>query len=242
MAPCQECQENVVFSIAEQPVSLRFDKFTLASTAHERNTLATLVMYKNNVAAKHGSSKSLATNKLWLRELLIKSTYVLWDMYKLSIVISGKWLHFNQLPPSDDASSYNDSELKDQLTAEHYESLALGYEGKTPQTSSSQYVKKHSAALDHKSIVVAIPETCVKLDVPEGAFPKGKTVNISLSVHWGRGEQPPLETNQFIIGPSICCEPDGITFCKPVTLTLPHSARNITSRNITVWTKTSQGK
>ena len=36
--PCQECQKKVEFLIAEEAV---FDKFILASTAHERTTLVT---------------------------------------------------------------------------------------------------------------------------------------------------------------------------------------------------------
>ena len=52
-------------------------------------------LVKHNVAAKHGSSKPLTSNKLWLLELRIKSTCILapipdalWDMCKLSIVYS----------------------------------------------------------------------------------------------------------------------------------------------------------
>ena len=149
-----------------------------------------------------------------------------------------------QLPPGDYALFYDEKELNHQLTVEHYNikeksCLALGYAGTIP---SSQFVKKHTAKLDHKSTVVEIPETCVKLDVPHGAILEGDKVDITLSVHWGSDEHPSLENNQFVIGPTICCEPDGTTFCKPVTLTLPHSAQNISARNLTVWTKTSQGK
>ena len=39
-----------------------FDQFILASATDERTTLVTLVSYKHNVAAKHGSSKPLTTN------------------------------------------------------------------------------------------------------------------------------------------------------------------------------------
>ena len=39
--------------------------------------MVTLVSYKHNVAAKHGSSKPLTTNELWLLELRIKSTRIL---------------------------------------------------------------------------------------------------------------------------------------------------------------------
>ena len=70
-----------------------FYKSILASIAHKRITLVTLVLYKGNVAAKHGSSKPLTTNELWLLELRIKSTRTLapipdalWDMCKFSIL------------------------------------------------------------------------------------------------------------------------------------------------------------
>ena len=60
-----------------------YDKFTLASTAHERPTLATLVSCKHNVVAKHGSSKLLTTNDLWLLEWRIKSTHIYWPPYPM---------------------------------------------------------------------------------------------------------------------------------------------------------------
>ena len=54
-------------------------------------------LVKHNVAAKHGSSKPLTSNELWLLELRIKSTRrlasipnALWDMCKSSI--ETRWL------------------------------------------------------------------------------------------------------------------------------------------------------
>ena len=48
-------------------------------------------LVKHNVAAKHGSSKQLTSNELWLLELRIKSSRILasipdalWDTYKSS--------------------------------------------------------------------------------------------------------------------------------------------------------------
>ena len=76
MTPCQEWQEKVEFSIVQEALVYIFDGVTLASTAHERTTLVTIVSYKHNVAAKHGSSKPLTTNELWLLELGIKSTCI----------------------------------------------------------------------------------------------------------------------------------------------------------------------
>ena len=75
MTPCQECQEKFEFSITVEAVSSRFiHEFILASTAHEWTTLVTIVSYKRNVAAKHGSSNPLTTNEMWLLELWMKST------------------------------------------------------------------------------------------------------------------------------------------------------------------------
>ena len=70
------------------------EKVALASTVHERTTLVTLVSYKDNVAAKHGSSKPLTSNELWLLKLWIKSTPILasipdalWDVCKSFIAV-----------------------------------------------------------------------------------------------------------------------------------------------------------
>ena len=56
------------------------------------NELSWLRSLEHNVAAKHGSSKPLTSNELWLLELRIKSTRILasipdalWDMCKSSI-------------------------------------------------------------------------------------------------------------------------------------------------------------
>ena len=139
---------------------------------------------------------------------------------------------------------YNDQQLRDFRRIADYDIqnksyLQLSFLSEPVLVST---IKQSFATLDYKSTVVEVPETGVQLDVPEGAIPEDKTVDVRLSIHWGRGDGPPLENDQFVIGPSVCCEPDGTTFCKPVTLTRPHSARNITSRNLTVWTKTSQSK
>ena len=138
---------------------------------------------------------------------------------------------------------YNDEELDDHLRVAHYNIHQRSHIQLTVRSKPALITRKqHSATLDYKSTFVEVPETGVRLDVPEGAIPKGETQYIRLSVHWGIDEHPSLENNQFVIGPTICCEPDGTTFSKPVTLTLPHSARNITSRNLTVWTKASKSK
>ncbi|XP_072036295.1 uncharacterized protein [Amphiura filiformis] len=108
------------------------------------------------------------------------------------------------------------------------------------ETNKSLYCIHHSALVDHRSKVIEVPGTSVILDIPEGALADGDAFDVALSVYWGDEFYPPLENNQFVIGPSVCCEPHNTNFLKPVTLTIPHSAGIIASRNITVWTNTSQ--
>ena len=70
--------------------------FSINCTCAYYRWLRSLV--KHSVAAKHGSSKTLTSNELWLLEMRIKSTRILapipdalWDMCKLSIkkIITG---------------------------------------------------------------------------------------------------------------------------------------------------------
>ncbi|XP_072046592.1 uncharacterized protein [Amphiura filiformis] len=101
----------------------------------------------------------------------------------------------------------------------------------------SKYCKEYSATLDHKSTIVEVPDVRVRLEVPEGAIPVAETVEVTISVHMNGKHHPPLENNHFVIGPTVCIEPHNTTFLKPVVLVLPHSAQNITARNVTVWSK-----
>ena len=97
MTPCQECEKKKswIFDRRGGCQVTVFDKFILASTVHERITYHWLrSLVKHIVAAKHGSSKPLTSNELWLLELRIKSTRILapipdalWDMWKLSMYL-----------------------------------------------------------------------------------------------------------------------------------------------------------
>ena len=86
-----------------------FDKFILASTAHAwANYHGLRSLVKHIVTAKHGNSKPLTSNELWLLELRIKSTRILapipdalWDMCKSSVVYqwcaslsNNTWFHY----------------------------------------------------------------------------------------------------------------------------------------------------
>ena len=59
MTPWQDCQEKVKFLTIEGCQFTFFGEVTVSSTAHEWTTLITLVSYKRNEAAEHGSSKRL---------------------------------------------------------------------------------------------------------------------------------------------------------------------------------------
>ena len=96
--------------------------------------------------------------------------------------------------------------------------------------------KRSLATVDHNGLLIEIPDTQAKLTIPEGAIPEGDTVDISFSVYWG-GDHPPLKETEFLSGPVVHCEPNFVKFYKPVTINIPHSARNATSKNVTVWTK-----
>ncbi|XP_072015966.1 uncharacterized protein [Amphiura filiformis] len=141
---------------------------------------------------------------------------------------------------------------------EKVDQMCEGLQGDTH--SKSGYCKEYSATVDHKRQVVKVTNTSVRLEVPEGALRVTETVAINISVYqdgnhhpppYGNqppppdgnhhppdeNHHPPLENNQFVIGPTVCVEPHGMKFLKPVVLVLPHSAQNITERNITVWSK-----
>ena len=72
--PLSRMSKKVEFSITEEVVSSRILIILFYYQLRMRE-LRSLV--KHNVAAKHGSSKLLTCNELWLLELRIKSTRIL---------------------------------------------------------------------------------------------------------------------------------------------------------------------
>ncbi|XP_072015950.1 uncharacterized protein [Amphiura filiformis] len=142
---------------------------------------------------------------------------------------------------SQDCSKAVD-QLKNDIQTKNYskqqekvDQMCEGLQGDTH--SKSVYCKEYSATLDHKHHVVKVPNTSVRLEVPEGALCVTETVEITISVYLDGNHHLPLENNQFVLGPTVCIEPHSAKFLKPVVLVLPHSAQNITERNITVWSK-----
>ena len=101
--------------------------------------------------------------------------------------------------------------------------------------------ERSSAVIDSNGGMVQLNDA--RLQVPEGALPKGKEHTISISLHNGNENGAPvLSDNAMLIGPWVHCEPSGLQFLKPVTITLPHSARNILQRNIKILMSSEIGK
>ena len=70
------------------------------------------------------------------------------------------------------------------------------------------------------------------------------TVEVSITLQKDPDDQQTFDDNQMIITPTVICEPAGMTFNKPVTLTLPHSEEDyqtITKEEIQLWYKLHQG-
>ncbi|XP_072043460.1 uncharacterized protein [Amphiura filiformis] len=86
---------------------------------------------------------------------------------------------------------------------------------------------------------IEVNDTGVSIKIPPGAIPDEEPVEITASVHWDKEYHHTIQGNDIIIGPAIHCKPDGLRFKKPVQITFPHSAENITAKQLAVWTRTS---
>ncbi|XP_072051074.1 uncharacterized protein [Amphiura filiformis] len=96
---------------------------------------------------------------------------------------------------------------------------------------------KTSTYIDERGGQISIDDSCARLKIPAGALPKGQGKLITIGLDWM--QEPPLEDNQWVIGPSMQCEPDGLQFEKPVTLSLEHSAINITTSDVIILSKSN---
>lgn len=94
--------------------------------------------------------------------------------------------------------------------------------------------------IDHRGGRLTIDGTDTSLKIPPGALVVGQEVQFTISVHWGCSNQPALGSNQIPIGPFVHCEPEGIQFSRPVTLTIPQSSANANEEHIKIFTKTSK--
>ncbi len=89
---------------------------------------------------------------------------------------------------------------------------------------------------------IEIPGTGVCIKIPSGAIPDEEPVEITASVHWDKEYHHVIQDNEFVIGPAIQCKPDGLKFKKPVQITFPHSAQQITPKQLSVWTRSFKSK
>ncbi|XP_072051078.1 uncharacterized protein [Amphiura filiformis] len=103
------------------------------------------------------------------------------------------------------------------------------------QQKSNKWTK--STYIDERGGQLSIDGSCARLKIPPGALPKGQGKLITVSLDWV--QDPPLQDNQWVIGPSIQCEPDGLQFNKPVTISLEHSAVNITTGDVIIISKSN---
>lgn len=65
----------------------------------------------------------------------------------------------------------------------------------------------------------------VSLDIPEGALDQERL--ISLGILWDDKLKPKLSKKQTMLSPIVLCQPSGLKFKAPVTLSFPHAAKNI---------------
>ena len=104
----------------------------------------------------------------------------------------------------------------------------------------NDHMWRKTAVIDHMGGKLAIDGTNASLKIPAGAMHDGQEVQLTISLHWGNLDRPALGSNQFLVGPYMHCEPEGIRFSKPVTLTIPQSSASTNEEHIRILTKTSK--
>ena len=78
-------------------------------------------------------------------------------------------------------------------------------------------------AIDHTGGDIILGGTSISLKIPPGALPEGSTEDITLSLGWNIQDDG-YNGSECNSSPVIRCEPTGLQFLKPVTLTSPHCA------------------
>ena len=95
--------------------------------------------------------------------------------------------------------------------------------------------------VSHAKTELHVPGTGISLAIPDGAVPQGKCFEIRVSVSLD-DDYPELEDGHTLICPIVRCQPHGIRFLKPVTLTLPCNAVNGVKNDLTIWESKMPGK
>ena len=71
---------------------------------------------------------------------------------------------------------------------------------------------------------LTIEGTDVRLYIPSNALPQQTTQVIYIGLMNNKGLYPKLKDQEALLSPVVVCGPDGLTFEKPVFLTVPHNA------------------
>ena len=100
--------------------------------------------------------------------------------------------------------------------------------------------KQNSATINHYGGEIEIDGTGIRLKIPAGALPEGKSVTITLALHC-HGDHPNdiRAGTACLVGPTISCEPDGLQFLKHVKLIVTHAIAPVHLKDLTILTKQS---
>lgn len=71
---------------------------------------------------------------------------------------------------------------------------------------------------------LTIEGTDVSLYIPANALPEQTSQVIYIGLMNSKGNYPKLSNQEALLSPVVVCGPDGLTFEKPVFLTVPHNA------------------
>ena len=93
----------------------------------------------------------------------------------------------------------------------------------------------------HNGAEIYLPDTGIGLTIPPGAIPEGESYKIYLSLSLD-DDYPELEEGHTLICPIVRCQPHGISFLKPATLTLPCNAVSDIEDDLTIWESKTSGK
>ena len=111
-------------------------------------------------------------------------------------------------------------------------------------TSKTTNHQEESKMIGQLGGTLTVSDTGASIKIPEGAI-TGEPIKVAASLHWDRWSSPqwnmdyhpPITDDDFVIGPTIHCKPDGFQFLKPVQIAIPHSAEDVNAMHISVWTR-----
>ena len=107
------------------------------------------------------------------------------------------------------------------------------------------YISSDSCKFDSRGGNLSLPEIGAELEIPKDALlDEMPTAEVSIRLQQDPDDQQTFDDNQMMITPTFICGPAGMTFNKPVTLTVPHSEddyRTISKEELQLWYRPHQG-